>query len=433
MSSKNESFYEILGLNEKCNDDEIKKAYRKLSFMHHPDKNNNSAESTEKFQKITQAYEILSDPDKRREYDLTKNNPFLNGGRNINPMDIFNMFMNGGGGGGPGPIPGMGMPFPFPIFGGGINIQPMNPMNPMQHMNNMHMNNHGQPPNIQINGLGGLGGLFTNLFNGQMNGNNQDGPKVIIRTFTNNPNNGQPEFHENIIHNMNPNMNPNMNQNINQSMNGNNSPKSNHSNHQSNVYQQQEHPYKNNQSHPQQNEIMRPPLISLNVKITLEQSCKGEIIPIEYERWNITNEGLSTLEKCIEQVHLPVGCDNGEAIILGSKGNINEQGIIGDVKITLHLLPHPIFKRNNLDLFMEKNISFKESICGFSFDVLHINGKSFQFNNNPGNIIKDGLLKTIPKLGIERNGEKGNLNIKFIINYPESLTQEQAQKISEIL
>ena len=46
------TYYDWLGIKPNVNDDEIKKAYRKLSFMHHPDKNNNSAESTEKFQKI---------------------------------------------------------------------------------------------------------------------------------------------------------------------------------------------------------------------------------------------------------------------------------------------------------------------------------------------------------------------------------------------
>ena len=51
-SGKSETFYDILGVEEKCSHDDIKKAYRKLSFIHHPDKNGNSAESTEKFQKI---------------------------------------------------------------------------------------------------------------------------------------------------------------------------------------------------------------------------------------------------------------------------------------------------------------------------------------------------------------------------------------------
>ena len=71
-----ETFYDILGVDEKCSQDDIKKAYRKLSFINHPDKNGNSQESTEKFQKISEAFSILSDPDERVKYDITRNNPF---------------------------------------------------------------------------------------------------------------------------------------------------------------------------------------------------------------------------------------------------------------------------------------------------------------------------------------------------------------------
>jgi curved DNA-binding protein len=73
----NNSLYNVLEVQETASPEDIKKAYRKLSMTYHPDKNKNSQESTEKIQKINEAYEILGDPDKRREYDMTKNNPFL--------------------------------------------------------------------------------------------------------------------------------------------------------------------------------------------------------------------------------------------------------------------------------------------------------------------------------------------------------------------
>ena len=77
-SGKPETFYDTLGVEEKCSQDDIKKAYRKLSFMHHPDKNGNSTESTEKFQKISEAFSVLGDPDERVKYDMNRNNPFAN-------------------------------------------------------------------------------------------------------------------------------------------------------------------------------------------------------------------------------------------------------------------------------------------------------------------------------------------------------------------
>lgn len=65
------SYYEELGLTKEAKPEEIKKAYRELSKKYHPDKNPDDKEAEEKFKKISEAYEILSDPVKRKEYDET--------------------------------------------------------------------------------------------------------------------------------------------------------------------------------------------------------------------------------------------------------------------------------------------------------------------------------------------------------------------------
>src|SRR6267154_6470576 len=62
-------YYEILGVPRTASADEIKKAHRKLVRKHHPDVNKNSAGSTEKFKEAQEAYDILSDPQKRQNYD----------------------------------------------------------------------------------------------------------------------------------------------------------------------------------------------------------------------------------------------------------------------------------------------------------------------------------------------------------------------------
>jgi DnaJ-class molecular chaperone len=72
-----DNYYNILEVAETATIDEIKIAYRRLSMLYHPDKNKNSPESTSKFQKLAEAYETLGDKDKRREYDMTRNNPFI--------------------------------------------------------------------------------------------------------------------------------------------------------------------------------------------------------------------------------------------------------------------------------------------------------------------------------------------------------------------
>ena len=62
-------FYNVLGVAKTAPDDEIKKAYRKLAMQYHPDRNNGSREAEERFKEITEAYDVLRDPNKRAAYD----------------------------------------------------------------------------------------------------------------------------------------------------------------------------------------------------------------------------------------------------------------------------------------------------------------------------------------------------------------------------
>jgi len=62
-------FYSVLGVQPAASDDDIKKAYRKLAMQYHPDRNNGSRDAEEKFKEITEAYDVLRDPNKRAAYD----------------------------------------------------------------------------------------------------------------------------------------------------------------------------------------------------------------------------------------------------------------------------------------------------------------------------------------------------------------------------
>ena len=147
----NSEYYELLGVQKNSSETEIKKAYRKLAIKFHPDKSpvDKKEEYTKKFQEISEAYEVLSDVEKRKKYDMFgKEGANMNeDGPGGNPFDIFKEFFGSEG----------GMPDGFHNFhmGGGMNGMPgMNgiPREFQSHFG--HSFNRNMPKkasNIQIN------------------------------------------------------------------------------------------------------------------------------------------------------------------------------------------------------------------------------------------------------------------------------------------
>jgi DnaJ-class molecular chaperone len=307
--------YETLGVNRDASETEIRKAYRNLSLKYHPDRGGD----TDKFQQINAAYEVLSDSQKKEQYDMELNG-FGGGGdhgifhHNMNEFsdinNIFNMMFGGG-------MPGMpGMP---PGFGG---------------------------PDIRIfhNGIPVNGGAF----------------------FQN---------------------------------------------------------------------MQKPPPIIKNVKISLEQAYRGLSIPIEIEKWTMRENNIRVNENETIYVNIPQGIDENEIIVLRNRGHVVNEMIKGDVKIVIQLENNTPFIRHGLDLIYKKKITLKESLCGFSFEILHLNGKQLCLNNNTNRtIIKPNYRKIIPNMGIIRENENsGNLIIEFEIEFPDNLTEEQMNEIEKIL
>ena len=332
-----EDYYNVLGVDENASQDDIKKAYRKLSLIHHPDKYQGNLDAETKFKKINEAYQVVGDENERKQYDMKRRNPFGGGmpqnhghpdPHGMNPMnDIFKMF-----------------------FGG--------QMPPGEHAMG------GMPGMPGMGGIPGMPGM--GIFQG-MGGF----PAGNVRVFRN----GQ----------------------------------------QIDI-----------------NALNKPPPIIKNIVIGLEQAYKGDQIPVQIERW-LFEDGMRKCES--ETLYIPImkGIDDKEMIILREKGNILSSELKGDVKIVINIQNTTIFKRDGLNLHMEKDISLKESLCGFDFIIHHVNGKQLRYTSDAGSPLKDGIIKVITGFGMERENSKGNLCIKFNVKYPEKLTSEQITRLREIL
>jgi molecular chaperone DnaJ len=92
-------YYEILGVKKTATEEEIKKAYRSLAKKYHPDKNKGNKDAENKFKEISEAYAVLSDKEKREQYDRLGSEAFGPGGANPFAGFDFSQFMGGGGAG----------------------------------------------------------------------------------------------------------------------------------------------------------------------------------------------------------------------------------------------------------------------------------------------------------------------------------------------
>ena len=185
--------------------------------------------------------------------------------------------------------------------------------------------------------------------------------------------------------------------------------------------------------HPFFQQLHKPSPITKQIELSFEQAYNGCPICINIEKWVVRN---NTKVNETQQININVhpGIDNDEVIVICNCGNEASPDLKGDVRLTIKVKPSEIFERHGMDLLHKRTISLKEALTGFSFDITHVNGKSLCLNNLKNRtIITPNYRKTIPNMGIIKDGNTGNLIIQFDVTFPESLTDEQTAKLLEIL
>lgn len=171
------------------------------------------------------------------------------------------------------------------------------------------------------------------------------------------------------------------------------------------------------------------------IQITLLEAYEGIHKNIRVQR-TIFSQGVMGMMKKqeTENVYIPIheGIDSNEVIILKEYGNV-QNNRKGDLKIRIQVLHHKDFIRKGMNLFYKKKITFKESLCGFKFQLEHINGKHFVIQNNDGKVVYNGFRKTIKGLGMKREGNVGDLIIEFTVDYPDILPEKTIDHLRTIL
>jgi DnaJ-class molecular chaperone len=176
--------------------------------------------------------------------------------------------------------------------------------------------------------------------------------------------------------------------------------------------------------------LMKPPPLTMSVSITLDQAYTGCKVPVKIERWIHRNQ-IKELEKETYYIDIPPGIDSNEGMILMNKGHMGPDGAMGDVRILFQIEPH-ILIRKGLDLCYTHTITLKEALCGFSFELNYLQGKSFKINNAKGNVIHPTYQKIVAGMGMKREGQVGQLIISFEIQFP-TLTEETIDNLEKLL
>lgn len=308
-----------LGLDATANETDIKKAFRSLSLQHHPDKNNNSPESAEKFNEINNAYSFLTNKDGEQEQEFFNN---LFSGMNMNPQDNAH--------------------------------------------SNVHLGNAGFK-------RGGMDDFINMMFMGEMlNAMGEGGSEgVNVKVY----HNGVPV----------------------------------------NIGGQQSR--------------AKPKPLTVPLEITLKESYTGGSIPLNVTRWYGTPHGTEETETIY--VTVPEGVDDNEFIVIQEKGNAINETVRGDLKVIIKITNDTIYSRDGLNLVLNKSISLKEALCGVSFSIQHLSGKSYTIKNNK--IVHPGTSTFVNNLGFKRDGNVGKLNVVFSIEFPDDISNEAKQKIAELI
>lgn len=370
-------YYEILAIDKKATESDIKQAYRKLAIKWHPDKNtDNKEEALKKFKEVSEAYQILIDPEKRNIYDTYGRNGLNNDNFDNDDSDSDDI-ANGMPNGMPGFMPGF-MPGGIP---GGIP--------------NMPGFMYGFPgffPNNLPKGMEGMANM-SSIFNSFPF--SPLSPDDVFRNFfnTNNVFDVKDKKHK-----------KNKNKNKKDKYDGN---------------------YVKN--------IPKDDPVEHTILCSLEDLYNGKNKKFKINRKIYQNGSYYDDNKIVEIIIQP-GWKTGTKITFEKEGDVNPNSIPGDIIFVIKEKVHPTFKREGDNLIMHCDISLHEALTGFNKNIKLLNGKVELIKVDMLKNTKDPYRIKNLGMPIRKSGKiiaYGDILIHFNIDL--NITQTKKKELSKLL
>ncbi len=365
--AQSKDFYSVLGVAATAAEDEIKKTYRKLAKKFHPDANANDPKAAEKFKEISEAYTVLGNTEKRKQYDEM---------RRLGAFDGFGGARTGG-------------------FGGGGA------------RGGAHSNVDFQ--NVDIGGLGGLGDLFSSIFGqaGRAAGGKGRVPEKgqSVETQLEIP------FRTAVTGGKVP-----VSLEVNEEC---------HTCHGSGAAPGAamkvcpECTGRGMVSFGQGGfAVNRPCPVCLG---------RGQVPSVPCPTCKGTGE-VRTLKKVM--ITVPPGTDSGSRVRLkGQGGRGTHGGVPGDLIVTFNVAADRFFKRDGMDLIASVPLNIAQATLGSKISVRTIDDKKVAIKIPPGT--PSGKRFRVRGQGVNKGDQRGDLLIEVMIDVPETLTEEQEKIMKE--
>jgi molecular chaperone DnaJ len=381
--AQTKDFYAVLGVSATASQDEIKKQYRKLAKRYHPDANASDPKAAERFKEVSEAYTVLGDAEKRKQYDEMRRLGAFGGFGGGSPFGAGQPGASSARRGGrPGPAPG-----PGPGGQPGANFR---------------------FEEFDVGGLGGLGDLFSSMFgNGAQTGGRPAGPErgQSVETTLNVP------FRTAALGGKVP----------------------------IELEVTEPCPTCHGSGGAPGASFKTCPECSGRGVVSIGQGgfAVTRTCPVCLGRGKVPSQRCPTCNGVGEVrsrkkmlITVPAGADTGSKVRLrGQGGKGVDGGAAGDIVINFQVQPDRFFRRDGLDVLATVPLNIAQATLGSRISVRTIAGKKVAIRIPPGTA--SGKRFRVPGQGIEKDGRHGDMIVDVSINVPSALTQEQEKMMRE--